>query len=241
MELRFNNIAHTIAFYLRKHKHTVVVSISILLGAIFIALLTSGDASGSTKPTIETITTTTIPRVESRPVSRVDATTTTTTIAVTTTTINPVNVVNSLTYTYNDPVPAMMAFREVAKQRGWSPDQIETWAPFAEKVMKRESGYCYNLRRGGIVSTKPGCEMIKVGPYQDSGFGQLIRIHYNPGKWLCEQENLCSPEDITSTPWNSMTAFVALIERNGRQPWCYTASLRSQSSCKNAPKDPPAI
>lgn len=227
MELRFNNnIKHFIA----------VAAVLIIPVASFV--VSSAFADDNSEVTVSEITTTT------NIVSTTSSTSTTTTIPPTTTTApppTPQEVVNSLTYNYGDPVPAMQAFAIVATARGWSLEQIDQWSNFAQRVMKRESGFCYNLRRGALIGNKQGCVMSKQGPYQDSGFGQLISLHYAPGEWLCVQENICSAEEIISNPWNSMTAFVALIERNGKQPWCYTASLRAGSICRNAPKNPPAI
>lgn len=171
------------------------------------------------------------------------STTTTTTLPPTTTTTPPTpeEIVNNIVYIHSDPAPAMQAFAIVATARGWSQEQITSWSTFASDVMYRESRYCYNVRRGAVIDQAYGCVLEKQGPYQDSGFAQLIATHYNPGKWLCEQENLCSAEDIISTPWNSMTSFVALLERSGRQPWCYSDSLKALSRCRNAPKNPPAL
>lgn len=148
--------------------------------------------------------------------------------------VESIEVVNSLPYAIFEAAPAEEAFRIVTQERGWAPEDTEKWAPFASAVMKRESGYCYNVRRGARM-TGNGCEMSRQGRGSDSGFGQLISIHYKPGRWLCEQEGLCSADDIIATPWASMTAFVALIERNGAQPWCYTAKLRRSSVCRLAP------
>lgn len=145
-----------------------------------------------------------------------------------------IEVVNNLPYAIYVAEPAEEAFRIVTQERGWVQEDIDKWVPFASAVMKRESGYCYNVRRGARM-TGDGCELARQGSGSDSGFGQLISIHYKPGRWLCEQEGLCSADDIVSTPYASMTAFVALIERGGAQPWCYTAKLRRSSVCNLAP------
>ena len=63
----------------------------------------------------------------------------------------------------------------------------------------------------------------------------MISIHYGIGRWMCVQEKLCSADDIIATPWNSMTALVALIEKDGFRPWCYTDALRAGPVCALAP------
>ena len=144
--------------------------------------------------------------------------------------------VNSLPYAWGVPEPAMEAFELVARKRGWSKENIQQWKPFAQAVMQRESGWCFNLRRGAQMAA-PGvdCSLSKQGRYSDSGFGQVIRVHYRPGSWMCTQEGLCSSDSIIGSPWSSMIAFVSLLEHAGRQPWCYTASLRASSTCRLAP------
>lgn len=191
-------------------------------------------------------TTTTSPATTST--STTTSSTTTTSTTTTTTIPNPAVIlqqkkdeVNGITYIHNVAEPAMRAFAIVAETRGWSQDEIAKWSAFASDVMLHESGYCYNLRRGAIIGKAEGCVMAKQGKYEDSGFAQLIRIHYGPGNWLCEQEGLCSSDAIIADPWSSMTAFVALLERNGKQPWCFTDSLRATSRCRNAPKGPPQV
>lgn len=153
--------------------------------------------------------------------------------------ISPVGKINSLVYSYGNAAPAAQAFRAVATARHWTPASIRLWEPFVLGVARRESGFCYNVRRGVVLANPTGCVIKRQGTHSDSGFGQLISIHYKPGAWLCTQEHLCSAEAIISTPWNSMTALVALVERSGRQPWCYTASLRAKSLCRSAPRGLP--
>lgn len=187
--------------------------------------------------TTTSTTTTTLPEIVERSNNWEVNTIPTTTTAPPT----PEEIVNSIVYIHDNPEPAMKAFTIVATARGWSQEEINTWYDFAKDVMLHESGYCYNLRRGAIIGKAEGCVMAKQGKHEDSGFAQLISIHYDPGKWLCEQEHLCSSEDIIATPWNSMVAFIALLERNGKQPWCFTDSLRATSRCQNAPKNPPSV
>lgn len=117
--------------------------------------------------------------------------------------------------------------------RRWSDADIANWAPGVRAVMNRESAGCYNLRRGATFAdhTGAGCAIGRQGPYTDSGYGQvLMGVHR---KWLCAQEGLCTPEDVIATPSSSMTAFLALIERAGRQGWCFTAKLRRGAICQS--------
>jgi hypothetical protein len=117
--------------------------------------------------------------------------------------------------------------------RRWTEQDIANWAPGVRAVMNRESAGCYNLRRGASFAdhTGAGCAIGRQGPYTDSGYGQvLMGVHR---KWLCAQEGLCTPEDVIATPSSSMTAFLALIERAGRQGWCYSAKLRRGAICQS--------
>lgn len=224
------------------HKHTLV---TLLVSFASVAALSIAGCGETPTETRSPITAAEV-AVDLPPVPAVTApstTTTSTTLPPTTTTAPPTAAerVNALVYSEGDAAPATEAYRVVAEARGWTQAQIAEWEPFVVAVMYRESRYCYNLRRGGVMALGPGCVLIKQGPFSDSGFGQVIRIHYGPGQFLCEQENLCSADDIVANPFNSMTALLALLERNGRQPWCYTASLRAGSICRSAPKSPPAI
>jgi len=153
--------------------------------------------------------------------------------------ISPVTKINSLVYSYGNATPVIQAFRAVATARRWTPASIRLWEPFVINIARRESGFCYNVRRGVVLANPKGCVIKRQGVHSDSGFGQLISIHYKPGAWLCTQERLCSANAIVSTPWNSMTALVALVERSGRQPWCYTARLRAGAICRSAPRGLP--
>lgn len=166
--------------------------------------------------------------------------------------MDPVDYVNSLTYTWQDPQPAMIAWRTVTAERGWDPDVSASWEPFVQAVMARESGFCPNLRRGARVDVWEGCVIARQGGHSDSGFGQVLmgypakRGWYYPsagGTWglhenasyLCPEEGICTPDEAISTPWNSMTILVALVERAGNGPWCFSAKLRRGAVCKLAP------
>jgi len=149
---------------------------------------------------------------------------------------DPQEYVRSLPYAWGVAEPALEAFRTVARERGWTQQSIDAWLPFVEAVMKRESGWCPNLRRGArIREAGVSCEVTRQGRGSDSGFFQVISIHYKPGKWLCNQEGICSANAIVTDPWASMVAGVALIERAGKQPWCYTKKLQRSKVCRLAP------
>jgi hypothetical protein len=147
--------------------------------------------------------------------------------------------VNNLKYSHGYAKPAMQAFRLVAEQRGWTPKQIKSWEIAIENIMMGESGFCPNMLRGAIIKNPQGCVLARQGTHSDSGFGQLISIHYRhttPGTgWLCAQEKLCSKWEIIASPWNSMTSLVALIERSGVSGWCYNARARRihRIACNN--------
>lgn len=128
--------------------------------------------------------------------------------------------------------------------RGWEESTIAAWEKSLRAVMLRESAGCYNLRRGASFEYHDGrgCELrrvfdergrfvgVDVGHGSDSGYGQvLMGVHRG---WLCPQEHLCSPADVIASPANSATAFLALLERSGSQPWCFTKKLRQGSICK---------
>lgn len=155
-------------------------------------------------------------------------------------------------FNWGDPAPALQAWRVITRERGWNESDILAWQPFVEKVMARESGFCPNVRRGARIDILEGCIIAKQGTHSDSGFGQVLmgypgkRGWYRPengGKWglhenasfLCPEEGICTPEEVVSDPRKSMTVLVALIERSGRQPWCYTARLRNGAVCRSAP------
>lgn len=143
--------------------------------------------------------------------------------------------INSATYNYTDPTPALEAFRVVARCRGWDQVQIGSWEIALEDIMRFESGFCPNILGGATIAQSDGCVVGRQGSRGDAGFGQLISLHYRPGAWLCEEEGLCSKYDIIATPWNSMTALLAGIERWGTQGWCFNARARRlhNRTCSN--------
>jgi hypothetical protein len=147
--------------------------------------------------------------------------------------------VNAQPYSYGDLGPVEVAYRTVARHRGWSEATIEAWLPFiVHDVVKGESGGCYNVRRGvRLANGGQGCAIARQGRGSDSGFGQLISLHYrSPSGALCRDEELCSADAITATAWDSMTALLWLVERSGRHGWCYNARARSyHPGCSTAP------
>ena len=141
--------------------------------------------------------------------------------------------VNAQPYFANNPAPAMDAFRAVARCRGWSQGHIDSWAIAVEDIMRFESGFCYNRLGGSLINDGANCDSLRQGRREDAGFGQLISIHYKG--WLCAQEGLCSKWEVIATPWSSMTALLALIERSGTSGYCYNAYARSlhKRTCRN--------
>lgn len=139
--------------------------------------------------------------------------------------------VNSLPYALNDSGPAVAAFQIVAADRGWTQADIDAWTPFVRNVMARESRFC----PGAIYGMNAQADCTPTGRPKGSaaGFGQiLMRVN---GSWLCPQEGLCDRWAVVSSPYASMTALVATVERGGRGPWCYSSRLRNGSVCRSAP------
>lgn len=145
---------------------------------------------------------------------------------------SPVEFVNSLPYQFRDIDTAIEAFQHVTAARGWTLQSIAAWQPFVRAVIARESGGCPNVLRGA-VPTGDGCQLARQGRFTDSGFGQVL-MSVN-GRWLCASEGLCSKWDVVASPWNSMTALVAVIERTSGGAYCYTAKLRRLPMCRNRP------
>ena len=219
----------------------------ILFSAIFVLAGMLISSVQSTAATVEDTTTTSDSSIEITTTTTVETTATTTT-PVTTTQVTytaeqikyfDVMRVNNRTYNWGDPDPAMATFRTVAKYRGWSAQQIQSWEVAVYDIMKGESGFCPNMLGGARIAKTQGCIIARQGRRSDAGFGQLISIHYRytrPGTgWLCKQEGLCSKWQIVGSPWNSMTALLALIERSGTHGWCYSRSARAHHrvTCSN--------
>lgn len=136
-------------------------------------------------------------------------------------------------HAYGDFTAPAQEFRAVTCERGWDPGTTEAWIPFIEDVIMKESGGCWNIRRGGRVGEPQGCVLSRQGRHSDSGYGQVIGIHWRG--WLCAQEGLCSADDVVATPHSSMTALVALVERSGSHGWCWNAWARRFHRCGLAP------
>ncbi len=152
--------------------------------------------------------------------------------------------VNALQYSYGVLEPVDAAFRMVAADCGWTQDSIDKWTLFlVYDVIARESGGCWNVRRGvKFANGGVNCAISKQGRGSDSGFGQLIAIHYNGNGWLCLEDGLCSSDAIIASPYSSMQAFVRLVQRSGKQGWCYsTKAIRWHPGCKTAPKGVPEL
>jgi hypothetical protein len=153
--------------------------------------------------------------------------------------------VNTLPYSYGDLAPVDQAYDLMTQERGWSPESAAAYKNFiVYDVIAKESGGCYNVR-GGVkfANGGVGCQIARQGRGSDSGFGQLVSVHYRyPNGWLCQQEGMCSSEAITSTAYNSMTALLALVERSGKAGWCYSKWARSyHRGCATAPGTLPVL
>ena len=153
--------------------------------------------------------------------------------------------VDALQFSYGVLEPVDAAFRMVAADCGWTQQSIDEWAPFlVYDVIAKESGGCWNVRRGvKLANGGLNCEIARQGKGSDSGFFQLISIHYKPGKgWLCLEDGLCSSEAIISSPYTSMQAGVRLVQRSGKQGWCYSRAARSyHRGCATAPRGTPQL
>ena len=144
--------------------------------------------------------------------------------------------VNLQPYSFNDLAPVDVAYRIVAQHRGWTPATIDLWQAFiVGDVIRKESGGCWNLRRGAVLANGgAGCQLARQGRHTDSGFGQVVP---RSSPWLCEAEGLCGSDAIVADAWSSMTATLALIERSGRFPWCWSAyARRFHPGCNTAPR-----
>lgn len=152
--------------------------------------------------------------------------------------------VNAMQFSYGVLEPVDTAIRLIAADCGWAQQSIDEWVPFlVYDVIAKESGGCWNVRRGvRFANGGANCEIARQGRGSDSGFFQLISIHYKPGKgWLCVDYGMCSSADIIGTPYDSMVAGVLLVQRSGKQPWCYNATARRyHRGCATAPAGAPS-
>lgn len=151
-------------------------------------------------------------------------------------------------HVWGDSTAALQAWRADTCRAGWTQEDTEKWVPFVENVVIGESGGCWNLRRGAKIGNPVGCVLAvdkwgnpRQGKGSDSGYGQVISIHYKLSKtnkaagWLCVSDGLCSADDIIATPASSIRALRRMIERSGSQPWCYNAAARRYHNCRLAP------
>lgn len=144
--------------------------------------------------------------------------------------------VNTATYSYGDMGPALAAFRAVADSRGWPAEQIASWETAVTDIVLLESGGCPNVRRGARLASAAGCVIRRQGRGSDAGFGQLIsRYHHGRGQWACVDLGVCGANAVIASPWTSMEVLVALIERDGVKPWCYSKWARRyhRTACNN--------
>jgi len=137
--------------------------------------------------------------------------------------------------------PVRQTYAAVACARGWEPARILAWWEFVEDVVMKESMGCFNLRRDPVFRSGTGwgdsCvdSLVRNRNNEDSGYGQVTRSGWGPRGVVCRTTGLCSPEQIIASPFNSMTALVALVERSGSFPWCWNARARRFHDCSLAP------
>lgn len=132
---------------------------------------------------------------------------------------DPVAYVNQLAYCWQCPNPAMEAYRVVATHLGWPTGVVEARATFVLRIMAGESAFCWNARAWshGTASEMP-CQQIGQGNRDDVGFGQITNV-LRP--LTCERAGICSIADTIASPWNSMVAYVVVLDELGKRPWCY--------------------
>lgn len=149
--------------------------------------------------------------------------------------LTPEAMVNWLPYDYVEgKETALQAFRITAKALGWDSARIEAWIPFADDVMAKESGYCWNLLRGATVSSV-GCVLKQQGTNDDAGIAQLTSVWHGRSGPICVQFGFCGRHGIIASPWTSFQSFVRLLEIEGSGPWCWSTWARSFHKCGLAP------
>lgn len=149
--------------------------------------------------------------------------------------------VNGLKYSHGDLRPAWTAFTAVALHRGWTQQQVDSWQRAFNDIVFGESGGCPNVRNGARLASADGCVISRQGKGSDSGFAQLTSVHHGGDKWACVDLGICGANSVIASPWNSMTVFVALLERSGNGPWCYNNWARRyhRGACNNPGMDVP--
>lgn len=137
-------------------------------------------------------------------------------------TFDPVAYVNGLEYHAGNPESAMKAYRVIAAYYGWTDTQIDNRATFVQRVMASESSFCWNARRWTYFETGKACTEHRTGRHDDVGFGQITAV-LRP--LTCEKANICSTVDTVASPWNSMLAYVVVLDELGKRPWCYNRNM----------------
>jgi hypothetical protein len=215
-----------------------------VLGTFLVALIAAvtSVACGPQPPSL--ISSPDTPTPISAPVIEATSTTTTTTTTVLSTSRgpqiqltepppapSPVDYVNSLPYCWQCPEPAMEAFRVVAASvctvhplvRCWTPEEINLAANFVQRIMAGESAFCWNSRAWShdTYLEMPCTESAHQGTHEDVGFGQITNVLRTPTSTLCRDLGQCRPEDTIASPWNSMVAYVVVLDELHTRPWCF--------------------
>jgi len=242
MDHRFNTCDTSLSNTVRKKIILFTTACVAAISTMFTVTSVAAPADeSSTTISVETSIDTTTTEASTTTTTQPTTTTTTTQVVYTAEQIKYFDMlhVNNRVYSWGVSEPAMATFRTVAAYRGWSYQQIQSWEVAVYDIMKGESGFCPNMLGGARLARTEGCVLARQGRRSDAGFGQLISIHYRytrPGTgWLCKQEGICSKWQIVGSPWNSMTALLALIERSGTYGWCYSRSARAHHriTCSN--------
>lgn len=138
---------------------------------------------------------------------------------------DPISYVNELPYSYRQMEPVMAAFSVVANDRGWSQDEIRSWYLAVWDIALKEAQGCWNVRYGAKFAHHDGrgCVLRRSGRGA-AGFGQITSVIMHVP---CERAGICTGDQVVASPWNSMSALIALIEDQGVRPWCYSRFARS--------------
>jgi len=119
--------------------------------------------------------------------------------------------------------PAMDCYRVVASWYGWDDATIEARSTFVFRIMATESAGCWNARRWSYPNShQESCSTITTGKHDDVGFGQITSV-LRP--LTCEKAGICSTMQTIESPWNSMLAYVVVLDELGKRPYCYNRNL----------------
>lgn len=119
--------------------------------------------------------------------------------------------------------PAMDCYWVVASWYGWNDVTIEARSTFVWRIMAGESAGCWNARRWSYPNShQESCTTIKTGVHDDVGFGQITSV-LRP--LTCEKARICSTMQTIESPWNSMLAFVVVMDELEKRPWCYQNNM----------------